>query len=382
MRAVADGRLELTDDVRRHLDLCLDCRGCESACPSGVRYSRLIEPFRLGVSASQGGARRASALQRRLIHEVFPEPRRLRRWLVPARLAQRFWVDRLLVATGLWRLLPRVLGQMLTLLPRLERSPPPLPHILRAKGDRRACVALFTGCVADVLFRRTHWATARVLQENGCDVFVLRSQVCCGAIHYHSGDEERARERADANTRVFNANPVDAVIVNVAGCGAMLKDYGHLWPDDMQAERVRLATKVKDIHEFLDQLGIIPPPGEIDLTVTYHDACHLAHAQQLRESPRRLLNKIPGLKLVELAEADLCCGAAGTYNLTQPVMANRLGRRKLENILRTGATVLATANAGCMLQIARHARFGRRKLTIVHPIELLDASYRRARFRP
>jgi glycolate oxidase iron-sulfur subunit len=240
------------------------------------------------------------------------------------------------------------------------------------------------------MFRQTNWATARVLQENGCDVVVPQAQVCCGAIHFHAGNSPPAREMADKNVAAFDAAGVDAVIVNVAGCGSMLKDYGHHWPAMGQSavgqssvgqssalSYQQFAGKVRDCSEFLDQLGLISPPGEIRLTATYHDACHLAHAQRIREQPRNLLKQIPGLKLVDLPESDLCCGAAGTYNLTEPEMAGRLGQRKLANINSTGAQVVITSNAGCLLQIAREARLRGQALKIMHPMDLLDLSYRR-----
>ncbi len=262
------------------------------------------------------------------------------------------------------------------MLPPLGKSLPPLPGVLPAIGPRRARVALFTGCVGDAVFRATHWATARVLQQNGCDVVVPQSQVCCGAIHFHAGSSEPARELADINLGAFPADDFDAIIVNVAGCGAMLKDYGHHWHDARQDARAHFAAKVKDVSEFLDQLGLIAPAGELPLTATYHDACHLGHAQKIREAPRRLLAKIPGLKLRELPESELCCGAAGTYNLTEPEMAGRLSERKLDNILSTGADTVITGNAGCLLQIAREARSRGQKLRVVHPMDLLDMSYR------
>jgi glycolate oxidase iron-sulfur subunit len=382
MRAVTDGRLELTKDVRRHLELCLDCRACETACPSGVQYGKLIEPFR--VAMEQTGDREQKSQQktndwfhRWILFGLFPFPNRMRLALLPARIAQTLRLDRLVFNTGLWRLLPPRLGRLVTMLPKLERAAPPLPAVLPAKGKRRARVALFTGCVADVMFRQTNWATARVLQENGCDVVVPQSQACCGAIHFHAGAGEPARELADTNVSAFKADDVDAVIINVAGCGSMLKDYGHHWHDAKQTERERFAAKVKDVSEFLDELGLVTPPGEIKVTATYHDACHLAHAQKVREQPRNLLKQIPGLKLVDLSESELCCGAAGTYNLTEPEMAERLSRRKMQNILNTGARVVITANAGCLMQIAREARIQGQVLKIVHPMDLLDLSYRR-----
>jgi glycolate oxidase iron-sulfur subunit len=265
---------------------------------------------------------------------------------------------------------------MVEMLPPPRRDEGPLPEFLPAVGPRRATVALFTGCVGDAMFRHVNWATARVLQQNGCDVHVPRSQGCCGAIHFHAGASDPAREFADQNLAVFPIEKFDAVINNVAGCGSMLKDYGHHWHDAHQSQRAAWSAKVRDVNEFLNQLGLVPPTGEIRMTATYHDACHLVHAQKIQAAPRRLLAQIPGLELRDLPESELCCGAAGTYNLTEPEMADRLAERKLDNILSTGAKLVITSNAGCLLQIARAARRRGHDLSIVHPMELLDASYR------
>ena len=378
MRAVTDQRLELTTEVRRHLDLCLDCRACETACPSGVQYGRLIEPFRVALEQTGEGAKKTEDwFHQQILFRLFPYPQRMRAALLPARFAQRLGIDRVAERLGLFRLLPARLRQLVTMLPRLVKDEPTLPEFLPAKGPRRARVALFTGCVGDAVFRPTNWATARVLQENGCEVVVPRSQVCCGAIHFHSGSSAPALQMAAQNVSAFDLTSVDAVIVNVAGCGSMLKEYGHHWHEEEEAAgRARFAAKVRDVHEFLDQLSLVPPRGQLRYKATYHDACHLAHAQKIREAPRNLLAQIPGLTLVDLPESELCCGAAGTYNLTEPEMAARLGRRKLRNILQTGARVVATANAGCLLQIAREARQQGEKLAILHPLDLLDLSYR------
>jgi glycolate oxidase iron-sulfur subunit len=378
MRAVTDGRIELTDGVRRHLELCLDCRACESACPSGVQYGKLIEPFRVAMEATDDRASKSEDwFHRKILFGLFTDRDKLSRSLALARWAQRLRLDRLVLSTGLWRLLPPRLGRLVTMLPTLDAPLPPLPSVLPAKGERRARVALFTGCVADAMFRRVHWATARVLQENGCEVLVSQGQVCCGAIHYHAGQSEPAKALADTNISQIQVNDVDAVVVNVAGCGAMLRDYGHHWNDDRQTGRAEFAAKVQDVNEFLDELGLVAPTGEIPIKATYHDACHLAHAQQVRQQPRNLLRQIPGLTLLELPESEICCGAAGTYNLTELEMAGRLSRRKLKNILSTGAQVAITANAGCLMQIACEARTQGERLPILHPMELLDLSYRR-----
>lgn len=378
MRAVTDGRLALNDEVRRHLELCLDCRACETACPSGVQYGKLIEPFRVAMEQPADSVvptKTADWFHRWILFGLFPYPDRLRKALAPARIAQRLGLMKLAETTGLLRLLPPRLRQLVAMLPPPRKEAKPLPEVLPAIGRRRARVALFTGCIGDVMFRHTNWATARVLQQNGCDVVVPPGQACCGAIHFHAGSSDPARDMGDTNVSAFDYKGVDAVVVNVAGCGSMLKDYGHHWHDDRQPERAAFAAKVRDINEFLDGLGLIAPEGEIPLTATYHDACHLGHAQKIREAPRKLLAKIPGLKLKELPETELCCGAAGTYNLTEPEMAGRLSRRKLQNILSTGADLVVTANAGCILQIAREARQQGHKLGVMHPIELLDCSY-------
>jgi glycolate oxidase iron-sulfur subunit len=377
MRGVTEGSLDLTPEVRRHLDLCLDCRACETACPSGVQYGKLIEPFRLAMSQSGEGASKSQDwFHRWILFGLFPYPSRMRRALIPARIAQTLRLDRMAEALGLVSLLPPRLRQLVRQLPPLAKSLPQLPAVLPAIGKRRARVALFTGCVSDVMARGTNWATARVLQQNGCDVLVPRGQACCGAIHFHAGSDEPARQFSLANVKAFAGQDVDAVIVNVAGCGAMLKDYGHHWHDEHQPARERFVAKVKDVTEFLDSLGLVPPTGEINVKATYHDACHLGHAQKIREAPRRILAQIPGLQLIDLPETELCCGAAGTYNLTQPEMAGQLSQRKLNNVLSTGAQVVITGNIGCIMQIAREARMQGHQLQVLHPMDLLDKSYR------
>lgn len=387
MRAVTDGRLELNDTVKGHLDLCLDCRSCETACPSGVQYGRLIEPFRIETQqreAAQSGSG-PGWFQSWILYGLFPYPSRLKWALLPARFAQMTGLDWLAEKSGLMRLLPEKLRRMHRLLPTLKSREPQLPELLPAIGPRRARVALFTGCVADAMFHHVNWATARVLQQNGCDVIIPRNQVCCGAIHYHSGAGEPALNLARTNASVFPVNELDAVIINVAGCGSMLKDYGHVG-EELAKEDYQLRTsldnftdKVKDVSEFLAQLGPIAPKGEVPLTATYHDACHLCHAQKIREQPRELLSLVPGLKLVPLAESEICCGAAGSYNLTEGEMSDRLANRKLKNILATGAQAVISANAGCTLQIQAALRQAGNRAWVAHPMEILDLSYRGAK---
>jgi glycolate oxidase iron-sulfur subunit len=381
MRGVTDGRLELNDRVRGHLELCLDCRACETACPSGVEYGKLIEPFRAAMDAAPEQSRRRDWFRRSILFGLFPYAKKLRRALWPARIAQRTGLLRLLEATRATRLLPRELRRMIEMLPPPRREEGPLPEFLPAVGRRRATVALFTGCIGDAMFRHVNWATARVLQQNGCDVHVPPKQTCCGAIHFHAGSSAPARAFADQNVNAFPVGRFDAVVNNVAGCGSMLKEYGHNWHDARQADRAAWSANVRDVNEFLDQLGLVQPEGEIRQVATYHDACHLLHAQRIHDAPRRLLALIPGLELRELPETELCCGAAGTYNLTQPEMSDRLSRRKFANIEKTGANLVVTANAGCALQIAREAHRQGRRLVVAHPMELLDWSYRKVRPR-
>ncbi len=384
MRAVTDGRLELTETVARHLDLCLDCRSCETACPSGVQYGRLIEPFRVEMqqrAARQQSDRAPGWFERWILYGLFPYPRRMRWALWPARLLQWMRLDRLADKFGLFRLLPENLRRMQALLPRLRARGAELPSILPAQGTQRARVALFTGCVADAMFHHVNRATARVLQANGCEVVVPRGQACCGAIHYHSGSGQAALALAEQNCTAFDPDSVDAIIINVAGCGSMLKDYAHvadeLRPGDVAlVDRLRRFTsKVRDVSEFLAELGAVPPRREVKLRATYHDACHLAHAQRVREQPRSLLQLVPGLQLVPLAESDICCGAAGSYNLLEGEMADRLGRRKLQNVLATGAEAVICGNAGCTLQIQAQLKAAGSDIPVLHPVEVLAAGY-------
>jgi glycolate oxidase iron-sulfur subunit len=385
MRAIVDGRLDLTPQVERHLDLCLDCRACETACPSGVQYGRLIEPFRASqrhADAAQGRAKNADWFHRLILYGLFPYALRMRLALLPAKLMQWLRVDRLMERLGLINLLPLRLRRMQRLLPKLKPGGPMLPEFLPAIGPKRARVALFTGCVADAVFRHTHWATARVLQQNGCEVVIPRAQVCCGAIHYHSGADMPALRMAQTNAATFDAAGVDAVIVNVAGCGSMLKDYAHVAHEldpgnaELAGRLGQFVSKVRDVSEFLAELGLVSPPGEIKLRAVYQDACHLVHAQRVREQPRYLLSKIPGLELIPMMEPEICCGAAGSYNLTEPEMSDRLIARKLKNLLETNPQVIVTGNVGCSMQIQAALRAAGRDVWVAHPMELLDLSYR------
>jgi glycolate oxidase iron-sulfur subunit len=384
MRQVIDGALELDRDVKQHLDLCLNCRACETACPSGVQYGRLIEPFREYMAHLEPGRQTATlnALQRFLLFNVFPYRWANRLSLAPARLMQWTGLDWLLKKSGADRLIPGRLRAMKDMLPDLKPHYGHLPEVLEPVGKPRARVALFLGCVADALFPETNLNTARVLQANGCEVWIPRSQGCCGALHYHAAEEAPARDFAAANCHAFGADDaarfdkLDAVINNAAGCGAQLKDYAHMMHDTPHAAAAaRFQSKVRDVHEFLMELGPVKPTHPLNLRATYHDACHLRHAQQIFKQPRQLLEMIPGLELVPLPESELCCGAAGSYNLTQPEMATRLGDRKAANIAATKARAMFTGNVGCLMQITRHMKAVDPSVWCAHPMDALWASY-------
>jgi glycolate dehydrogenase iron-sulfur subunit len=379
MRRAIDGELALDAGVKRHLDLCLDCRACETACPSGVQYGRLIEPFRTYLAEKEPGRQleSLSGIQRWMLLRIFPSRFRTRLALAPARFAQWTGLDWLARKIGLEDVLPAKLRAMKRMLPRLDPHYGTLPLVLPAEGKTRARVALFLGCVADALYPQTNFRTARVLQMNGCDVWIPRNQGCCGALHHHAAMESEAVALAEKNLTVFGSLPtgwdkLDAIVTNAAGCGAMLKEYPHL--GDNPAYRA-FAEKVKDVSEFLYDLGPVKPTHPLNVKATYHDACHLRHAQQIFKQPRALLDLIPGLEVVPLAEGELCCGAAGSYNLTQPEMAGKLGDRKAANVRATGAKALFTGNVGCLMQIARHLKEAAPDVWCAHPVDALYASY-------
>jgi glycolate oxidase iron-sulfur subunit len=374
MRSVVDGRLGLGPEVRRHLELCLDCRACETACPSGVQYGRLIEPFKIEMVRKAPPGKGLSRLQKVVLHHLFPYAGRVRAALWPVRVLQRLGLMKAVGRSGLLKLLPPTLQNMQAMVPTLRRASN-LPEVLPAIGPKRARVGLFLGCVTDVMTPQTTEATARVLRRNGCEVVVPRAQACCGAIHFHSGAEAPALDLARRNMDAFDFDDLDAIVVNAAGCGAMFKGLEHVMPPEERERVARFVAKVKDVSEFLADLGPIPPTHPVPGKVTYHDACHLCHAQQIRAQPRRLLAMIPGLELVPLPESELCCGAAGTYNLTEPEMSRRLARRKVANIEGTGAAVVASGNIGCTLQIARQIREQGLPIEVVHPVDLLDRAY-------
>ncbi|MBO0779041.1 MAG: 4Fe-4S dicluster domain-containing protein [Ktedonobacteraceae bacterium] len=410
MQAVADGRLEVNDDFVEHMYCCVGCRACETACPSGVQFGKLIEAAREqiqisqqqdaveapgnGAYASEAAAPAASSsLPQRLLRRFFFDamlPSRTALSLVfgGLKLYQRSGLQALTHRTGLLDLvnnLPTPFKGQLRLPEALmhdargEVIPEQLPEITSAIGQRSYRVGVISGCIMDQVFHDINQATIRVLAANGCEVVTPPQQGCCGALHVHGGEAERGRALARHNIDVFEKYQCDAIIINSAGCGSTLKEYHHLLRDDpVYASRAEaFSKKVKDISEFLAEIEMNQQMGEIEQTVAYHDACHLGHGQKVKKQPRQLLGSIPGLKLAELKEADWCCGSAGVYNITNQEMASELLERKMNNIAATGASIIATGNPGCMMQIAMGIRQRGLPMEVKHPVELLDEAYRK-----
>ena len=364
-----------------HFDACLGCMACVTACPSGVQYDTLITDTRAQVERRYERSR-SDRLLREAIFRLFPYPRRLRALRGPLALYQRSGLDRLLRRSGLLDRLPPTLRMTESLAPKLTRREK-LPHRVAASGQRRAVVGMLTGCVQDALFPHVNAATARVLAAEGCDVVIPPEQGCCGALSLHTGREQEAIRFARALIERFELAGVDYVVVNAAGCGSAMKEYAHLLRDDPDyaARAQGFVECTRDVSELLIELGPVAPRHRLDVTIAYHDACHLGHAQGVRSQPRELLRAIPGLTLTEIAEADLCCGSAGIYNLLNPEPATELGDRKARNVLATGASVLVTANPGCLMQIAASAQRLGQHIALAHTVNVLDASIRGAPLR-
>ncbi|HET6782157.1 MAG TPA: heterodisulfide reductase-related iron-sulfur binding cluster, partial [bacterium] len=326
------------------------CRACETACPAGVQYGRIAEAAREVLGPP--GSPLARMVQMFAFRRLLPSLRRLRWIATGLRIYQRSGLAALMRP-----LLPRRLREMEAMLPQVpDRFFSPEAEVLPAIGPKRARVGMLSGCVMSVLFADVNEATVRVLRKNGCEVVIPKAQGCCGALNVHNGETVAAKSMARRNIDVFLESGVDAVIVNAAGCGATMKEYGHLLRDDPayreKAEQVGRLTK--DAAEFLAELGVVPPQGRVDLTVTYQDPCHLAHGQRVRAQPRSLLASIPGLRLIEMDGSDRCCGSAGIYNITHPEMSQTVLSEKMQMVDQTGAQAVVAPNPGCMLQL----RFG------------------------
>ena len=380
MRGLRSGMTALTDTVVGHFDKCLGCMACVTACPSGVKYDVLIEETR-GFIERNHHRSAYDRFTRGMIFSLFPYPRRLRAMLAFLMIYVFTGLRWLVHAVGLPRLLPARLRNLEDLLPplSLHQLTATLPERVPAQGQQRARVALVAGCVQRVFFPGVNEATLRVLSAEGVEVLVPRGQGCCGALSMHAGRDHESLDFARALIAVLERDPVDFILINAAGCGSHLKDYGRLLASDpLFAGRARaFSAKVRDINEYLADLPPRAARHPLNLSIAMHDACHLAHAQRIRAQPRTLLSGIPGVELREIPDSEQCCGSAGVYNLVQPESADQVGNRKVDNVLSTGADLLASANPGCTLQIQKVLRDrGGKAIRAAHPIEILDASIR------
>ncbi len=373
VEAAAQGRIPIDARFEEHMYVCLGCRACETACPSGVKFGTIIEAARAEIGPT------GSPLARRLtllaLRHLMPFPGRLRLAAALLRFYQR---SGLRSAAHALHLVPRRLAEMETLLPPIPNHFfVPAQEVFPALGPRRARVGLLSGCVMSVMFADLNEATIRVLQRNGCEVVVPRAQTCCGALNLHSGERDQARAMARRNIDTFLAAGVDAIVINAAGCGSASKEYDVLFRDDpiYGAKAAQFSQRCRDVSEFLAELGLIGELGEVRARVTYQDPCHLAHGQGIRRQPRELLRRIPGVDLVEMAGSDRCCGSAGIYNLTQPEYSRIILDEKVAAIQATGADLVVAPNPGCMLQIAGGVRARGMRVHVHHLIDLLDRAY-------
>jgi len=377
MKLGAEGKGRLTDSFAQHFDRCLGCMACMTACPSGVKYDRLIEATRAQLERHY---RRSPGelIHRRWIFNLLPYPDRLRAALWPAWAYQASGLQALARGLGLVKLLPRKLRSAEALLPNitLRELRSDLPERIPAQGELRKRVGLLTGCVQSVLFSGVNAATARVLAAEGCEVIIPRDQGCCGAISVHGGQEEQALDFARKLIAVFEGAGVDTIVINAAGCGSTMKEYGYLLRNDPQyAERAKaFAAKCKDISEVLAELEPRAVRHPLPLRVAYHDSCHLQHAQGVSAQPRQALKTIPELQILEIPDAALCCGSAGIYNLVQPDTAAEIGDLKVKNCLSTNPDVVASANPGCLVQLSSGLKRAGKQVPVLHMIELMDAA--------
>lgn len=376
MKLVTEGAVDPGDPhFRKHIYQCLDCRACETACPSGVQYGKLVEAARSMIPPENAVER---ATRKVALAGVLNSRVALKVVGMGSRLYQRSGLQSAVRATGLLRVAPP-LRRMDSMLPELQGSvmEKPMPPVVTAYGERRHVVAFLTGCIAAEFFPDTNRATVAVLAANGCDVLIPPGQGCCGALANHSGDRESALEMARHNIDVFERSGAEFVITNAAGCGSMLKEYGALLKDDLiYGERAEVfSARVRDLTEFLAGLPMRPPVHPVKLRVTYQDACHLAHGQKVRAQPREVLKTIPGLEFVEMNQSDWCCGSAGVYNVTQPELSEQILERKMANVLATGAEIVVASNPGCLIQLEHGLRERGVKMDTGHPVDLLARAY-------
>ncbi len=379
IKKAAEGTAQLDDRFRKHMDNCLGCMACMTACPSGVEYNKLIEPTRAQIERNV--PRPAGAqLFRKLLFATFPHAARLRLLALPLLVYQKTGLQTLARSSRLLRFLPKRIQAMEALLPTVPSRPfQRLPETIEPQSTPRRRVGMLAGCVQQVFFPHVNAATARVLAAEGCEVIIPQDQPCCGALMVHSGLEADAASFAKRMIASFEKANVDMIVINSAGCGSTMKEYGYLLRDDPEwaARAAAFSAKCRDISEILCELEPLAQRNPLKMRVAYHDACHLQHAQGVREQPRRLLAAIPGLEVAEIPEGSLCCGSAGVYNLLEPEPANALGDRKVDNLLLTGAEAVLSANPGCLMQLMSGLRRrGCSAMPAFHMVELLDASIR------
>ncbi|MGC1396074.1 MAG: heterodisulfide reductase-related iron-sulfur binding cluster, partial [Coleofasciculaceae cyanobacterium] len=382
MDAINNGEAELNEATAQHFDSCLGCLACVTTCPSGVQYDKLIAATRPQVERNYP-RNLSDRLIRAIIFNLFPYPQRLRPLLAPLYVYQKLGVQKVVRSTGLLKKVFPRLAAMDSILPQLSLAAfsDSLPDIIPAKGEKRYRVGVILGCVQRLFFSPVNEATVRVLTANGCEVVIPKTQGCCAALPEHQGQTEQAHTMARRMIDSFENTKVDAIIINAAGCGHTLKEYGHILQDDPEyAEKAKVfAAKVKDAQEFLAEVGLTAPLSPLtddELKIVYQDACHLLHGQKISVQPRQLLQQIPNIKLKEPIDAALCCGSAGVYNMLQPEVSDELGEQKVNNLLNTGADLIASANPGCSLQISKHLQLQGQKIALMHPMELLDYSIR------
>ena len=376
MKLALEGKAEMNESWVSHFDSCLGCVACMPACPSGVDYGKLIEATRAQIERNY---RRPAAekLHRRFLFEALTKPGRMKFLHWPLLVYQKSGLQAALRAIGTFKLLPKSVGAMDALLPTATPIEP-VATITPAQGERRKRVGLLLGCVQRTFFSHVNAATARVLSAEGCEVVAPHEQTCCGALFVHAGEEAQAQELARKTIDVFEMANVETIVINAAGCGSNVKEYGHLLRDDPKyAERAkRFAAKCKDISEILAELSPRAERKPVHARVAFHDSCHLQHAQGVRSQPRSLLAQIPGTQLLEIPESVICCGSAGIYNLVQPEAATELGDRKAHLIAPLQADVVATGNPGCLLQLQSSLAKANHHIPVVHTIQLIDASIR------
>ena len=382
MDAINEGKIPLNEATVEHFDSCLGCLACVTTCPSGVQYDKLLVATRPQIERNYPRSL-PDKLIRQIIFSLFPYPNRLRFLLAPLLVYQKLGLQKIVRSTNLLKKVSPRLAAMESILPKvtLKAFQDNLPTIIPAQGEKRYRVGMILGCVQRLFFSPVNEATVRVLTANGCEVVIPKSQGCCAALPEHQGQTQQAQSLARQMIDSFADTEVDAVIINAAGCGHTLKEYGHILQDDpeYQEKAQEFASKVKDVQEFLATVGLtakLSPITEETLTLVYQDACHLLHGQKISVQPRQLLKQIPQVKLVEPIDAALCCGSAGVYNMLQPEVAEELGNQKVQNLLNTGADLIASSNPGCTLQINKHLEMQGKKIDVIHPIELLDYSIR------